>query len=221
MKKTSLSEDTLLRMLVISIAETIARLTAMRTAGQFQEVDHEIDRQLEELLGIKPDLVHRLKDENIVEMLTLNEVLDIGSLYSVAELFSAKADLHKVQGQAHQVLEYKTRALNLYLEIAFAGSDHLPELKSRIDSLSMELMKQLPEDLLFSLFSYYELIGDYESAERALDRLCAISEFPADVVSEQIAFYHRLLEKSDADLIAGGKSRDDILATMKGIRKDS
>jgi len=37
MPKASLSEDTLLRMLVAAIAETIARLAMLRTVGNYQQ----------------------------------------------------------------------------------------------------------------------------------------------------------------------------------------
>ena len=71
MPKVSLSEDALLRMLVAAIAETIARLAMLRTAGKFEQALEVIDQNLEELLGLKANLVRQLDDSKIVEMLTL------------------------------------------------------------------------------------------------------------------------------------------------------
>ncbi len=65
MPKTSLSEDTLLRMLVAAIAEIVARLALLRSAGNYQKALEVIDQNLEELLGLKADLVRQLDDSQI------------------------------------------------------------------------------------------------------------------------------------------------------------
>ena len=113
MPKASLSEDALLRMLVAAIAETIARLALLRTAGQFAQAQQQIDQDLEELLGLKADLARQLSDQKIVEMLTTNEFLDVGRLYYVAELFRQEAEILKAQGQSAFAQTSQVRALSL------------------------------------------------------------------------------------------------------------
>ena len=94
MRKSSLSEDTLLRMLVAAISETVARLALLRTVGNYTQSMEIIDQNLEELLGLKADLIRQLDDKHIVEMLTINDILDYGRLFYVAELFQQEAEIH-------------------------------------------------------------------------------------------------------------------------------
>ncbi len=139
MRKSSLSEDTLLRMLVAAIAETMARLALLRTAGNYQQAFEIIDQNLEELLGLKADLVRQLDDQKIIEMLTTNDFLDVGRLYHVAELFRQEGEIRNEQGQTAQAHISQVRALNLYLEVGFAVENDFLEADDRIDELFDDL----------------------------------------------------------------------------------
>jgi len=72
---------------VTAITETVARLTHLRTAGNYEESLEVIDENLEELLGLRADLVRQLDDWQIKDMLTVNEYLDVERLYHVAVMF--------------------------------------------------------------------------------------------------------------------------------------
>lgn len=204
MKKASLSEDTLLRLLIVSIRETLVRLLSLIRSGQFQQARAEIDRQLEELLGLKADLARRLSDENILELLTLQEHLDTGSLYSLAELFYVDGQLLLAQGEEKQGTVRLTRALNLHLEVAFAAGEKFPESAERIEALDMLLETDLPEETLFSLTAYYEKALKFQDADQAFRRLLQITPYQSDIRAEQRAFYQRLLELPEQQLQAGG-----------------
>ena len=119
MRKSTLSEDTLLRLLIGALAATVAKLLSLRTAGEFREAQQVIDNELEELLGLKANLVRQLDDQKIVEMLTVNEYLDVGRLYHVAELFRLEAEIHLDQGQKELAKISQLRALKLFVEVGF------------------------------------------------------------------------------------------------------
>lgn len=210
MRKPSLSEDTLLRMLVAAIAETIARLTMLRTAGQFEQAQQKIDQELEELLGLKADLARRLSDEKIIEMLTTNDILDVGRLYYVAELFRQEAEILNKQGQSAPAQSSQIRALNLFLEVGFAVENDFLEADDRIDELFEALYDHTPEETLFTLFDYYEQVGAFDRALAALDLMLKVTEKDPEMVAEKRSFYERLLEESDEDLEASGLTREGI-----------
>jgi hypothetical protein len=210
MPKASLSEDTLLRMLVAAIAETVARLALLRTAGKIQQALEIIDQNLEELLGLKADLVRQLEDRKIVEMLTTNDFLDVGRLYHVAELFRQESQLYLAAGEREQVQKSRVRALNLFLEVGFAVENEFLEADDHIDALFEALGANTPEDTLYTLFDYYEQVGVFDRAEKSIDLMLGATGDDPAILAEKRAFYGRLLEESDEELTAGGMNRAEI-----------
>jgi hypothetical protein len=223
MRKSSLSEDALLRMLVAAIAETIARLAMLRTTGNYQQALEIIDQNLEELLGLKADLVRQLDDQKIIELMTTNDFLDVGRLYHVAEIFRQEGEVRNDLRQNAQVQISQARALNLYLEVGFAVENDFLEADDRIDELFDALAADTPEDTLYTLFDYYEQVGAFDRAEKAVNLMIEITEHNPDIVAERDSFFQRLLAESDDELVAGGLSRDKIeqeLRDRKGMTRD-
>ena len=210
MPKASLSEDTLLRMLVAAIAETIARLALLRTAGNYQQALEIIDQNLEELLGLKADLVRQLDDTKIIEMLTTNDFLDVGRLYHVAEMFRLEGEIQNELGQQEKAKISQVRALNLYLEVGFAVENEFLEADDRIDMLFDSLSTDIPEDTLFSIFDYYEQVGAFDRAETSINLMLQSTGNNTDLLAEKRAFYQRLLLESDDELANGGLDKQEI-----------
>jgi hypothetical protein len=211
MPKKSLSEDTLLKMLVTAIAEIVARLTHLRTAGNYEQALEVIDVNLEELLGLRADLVRQFDDQQIVDMLTVNEYLDVARLYQVAELFRQEGKIYYDQKKEKLVKKSQIRALNLFVEVGFAVENEFLEADDHIDELFDALGEETPEDTLYTLFDYYEQVGAYDRAETAIDLMLQNTGHNPDILAEKRAFYLRLLEENDAELKEGGLSREHIL----------
>jgi hypothetical protein len=210
MKKSSLSEDTLLRMLVAMIAETIARLALLRTAGQYDQALEIIDHNLEELLGLSANLVRRLDDSKIVEMLTTNDILDVGGLYHVAEMFRQEAEIYQANNNPDQQTISQVRALNLFLEVGFFLENDFLDIDDRIDELFDSLGAKIPEDTLFKTFDYYEQVGAFDRAEISINRMLHVTNNNPDLLLEKKSFYLRLLDESDEELAAGGMVKTEI-----------
>jgi hypothetical protein len=219
MPKASLSEDTLLRMLVAAIAETVARLALLRTAGQFEQAQQQIDQDLEEQLGLKANLARQLSDQKIVEMLTTNEFLDVGRLYYVAELFRQEAEILQAQGQSALARVSQIRALNLFVEVGFAVENDFLEADDRIDELFDDLGADTSEDTLFTLFDYYEQVGAYARAVTAIDQMLARTENDPDILAEKRAFLERLLTESDDELEEGDLPREEIERLLRQMNE--
>jgi len=217
MPKRSLSEDELLRMLVTAITETVARLTHLRTAGNYEESLEVIDENLEELLGLRADLVRQLDDWQIKDMLTVNEYLDVERLYHVAVMFRLEGEIYRDQGQAESAKISQIRALNLFVEVGFAVENEFLEADDYIDELFDALREETPEDTLYTLFDYYEQVGAYDRAETAIDLMLEKTENNADILTEKRAFYVRLLEENDDELREGGISRESIERSLSEL----
>ena len=216
-KKASLLEDNLLQTLIAAITQTLARLVNLKTAGFYQQASEEIDAELEKLLGLKADLVRRLSDLHIVEMLTVNEVLDIGRLIYVAELFREDGEIQELQGKSIEGQTSQIRALNLLLEASYASHHKFPTVNQQITRLLATLYNALPEDTLFTVFDYFENRGQFADAERALGQMLEITHQNPEILTEKKNFYERLLEKPDHELNIGNLSRSHILQKIEQI----
>ncbi|MFL5697429.1 MAG: DUF6483 family protein, partial [Ktedonobacteraceae bacterium] len=74
---------------------------------------------------------------------------------------------------------------------------------------------ELPLKTKIKIFRYFEKMGSYARAEDVLFEMVEGEEKekePADneVIEQGIAFYNRLLKKSDTDLKAGNLSREEV-----------
>lgn len=214
MPKASLSEDTLLKQLTAALRAMVARLNALRSAGEHQQALAVIDQNLEELLGLRAGLIRQLDDGKLVEMLTTNEFLDVGRLYHVAEVFYQDGLIRAEMGDQKGAHNSQVRALDLFLEVGFAVENDFLEADERIDALSALLGTGIPENTLFKLFDYYEQVGAFDLADAALDRMLEITRGDPAVIAEKRNFYQRLLAESDEELQAGGLPRERILKRL-------
>lgn len=209
-KKTSLLEDPIFQTLVAAIAAMVARLANLKSAGRYQEAADEIDHRLEELVGLKIDQLRHLGDGFVIDLLTVNGFLDVERLWYVAELIHASGEIKNAQGRTADGMELQTRAVGFFLEVAFNASEEIPQVAQRIDNLSTRLVGALSEDTLFSLYDYYEQRGEYAKAEKAINRMVAVTRNNPDILSERRDFYRRLLGKSDDELELGGLTRSHV-----------
>jgi hypothetical protein len=213
-----LSEDHLVRRIIQGV-ETIAKIFNLKMAGQYQEALQIIDQSKEQILGMNAEMVNLLDDESLYRVLTLNGVLDLERLGSIADLFKEEGDVLKLQDQKTGNHNCYTRSLNYYLKISNNNdSSHPVELSQKIDEMIQLLGDyDLPDATLFDLFCYYENNGDYGNANNILDILATRPEVQSDVRSEMISFYRRLLEIDPKELTAGGMSLKQIKSKLKNI----
>jgi hypothetical protein len=213
-----LSEDYLVRQ-IMQFASVIAKIMGLKMGGQYQVALEVIDQSLGELLGISAELANLLDDESLYKALTINEVLDLERLGMVAELFKEKGDILNLQKQKMESDNCYLRSLNGYLLISSnKDSSQSNELSQKIDELILKLMNyDLPEKTILDLFCYYENEGKYAKAENILSLLVNLPKVNADIQSEMISFYKRLLLKSQKELSAGGIEEKRIRLKLKDM----
>ncbi|MGH2482458.1 MAG: DUF6483 family protein, partial [Ktedonobacteraceae bacterium] len=88
--------------------------------------------------------------------------------------------------------------------------DHIDQL-AEIEGLTYKLADyDLPQHTQEMLFRYFERTGRFSQAEDTLDEMLEANPGDRGIVVKGIAFYHRLLQKSDAALLGGNLSRDEV-----------
>jgi tetratricopeptide (TPR) repeat protein len=213
------TDDFILRMINQAVA-VLLQVAGLRQAKQYQQAQQAIDQSLEQLLGLRADLLKQLDDEVIFGMLTLQDRLDIERVVVIAELFKAEGDILADQNRLAESQQSYLRALNFYLEAGL--SDQIASLPLRFAQQVEWLVNQsgilpLPDDIQWSLFNYYERFAEYAKAETTLTELASRPGVYADLQPEIIAFYQRLLKLPPADLDRVHLDREQVQEKLDRI----
>ena len=214
------TEDFILRMINQAVA-VLLQIAGFRQAKQYQQAQQAIDQSLEQLLGLRADLLKQLDDEVIFRMLTLQGHLDIERVMVVAELFKAEGDILADQNRMAESQQYYLRALNFYLEANLSDQNISPPTKlvEQVEWLvSQAALMPLPDDIQWSLFNYYERTAEYEKAEAALVELTSRPGLYADLQPELVLFYQRLLALPPADLTRTQLDRELVQERLDKVR---
>lgn len=195
-----------------SMALVLAHILGLRKSAQYDQALQAVDQALETLLGLRADLLNRLDDEKILDALTINGHLDEERLALVAELYYQQGEIWLSLNQPDLANQSFTRSLSFYLETAnLAAPEDLQSLVEPLDGLSRKLnLDGLPVDTVYSLFTFYEMVGLYG---RASDLMVVLQRLPyqgVDLQSECLEFYRRLLKLPEPVLNQGGISRQDV-----------
>lgn len=214
----NITEDYILRMINLAVA-VLLRAIGLRKDGQYEQAEQAIDQALEQLLGLRADLLIRLDDQALLDRLTQQGELDRERARVVAELYQEQAEISLSQGRAETTCLYRRRALVLWLEVALSDPQAAP-VEDKIDSLLTGLERcEIPFELRFTLFSYYEMNGSYAKAEHVLKQLAASGDYPAEMQQEYRDFLLRMAEKLDPALERGGLPRTQLQRLIDAQRR--
>lgn len=215
-----LTEDYLMRYIRLATI-ALAKILGLRQSGLYQDALFLIDQTVEQLIGVKSDLINSLDDTGILSMLSSQDGIDTDRLTLIA-------DLIKEQGDILAIVEKKTesewrylRALNFYLEVYHRGGNlNLPAPDNKIIELAgLILPSKLPPETAFSLFSFFEQTGHLAQASATLtsmvDNLGAVD----DLIDEGKRFYHRLLDLPRSELETGGMDISEIKSRLADLEK--
>ncbi len=215
-----LTEDYFMRMINQMLAVLI-QILYHKEAGQYQEAQILIDQSLEQLLGVRPDLLKQMDDTSVLQLLTTQGELVPDRLAMVADLYKLEGDLLADQNQNHEALQDYQRTLTFYLKISLVEREQgSSELDNKIDELYQNLaVHELPTNVLYQLFEYYESQGDYARVEDQISGLLTKNDQLLEILPGIITYYATRLEMSDQDLIAGGISRAEVEARLDSVSK--
>ena len=127
-------------------------------------------------------------------------------------MLKAEGQIYEDQGNTNESYYRYLKSLHLFLTALHNEpiEDHT-QFSTEIRELLVKLEDyELPNNLKKQLFWHYEYSGQYAKAEDTLFELLEIHPADQEIRAQGIAFYKRLLAKSDADLLVGHFSRLEV-----------
>ena len=214
-----LTEDYVMRMINQMVA-VLAKLIGLKDAGQYQSAQQVIDQSLEQLLGLKPELLKHMDDSSILNLLTSQGELGIERLYLLAELYRHEGDILKAQNRTQEAVSDYQRALHFYLQVAVKQEhQELSQLKQMIVDLTVELEEdEIPIEILYQLFDFFERNGEFALVEDVIARLLQSSEAGHQIIPDIITYYEQLLESSEADWGSINLSRSQVEQNLERMK---
>lgn len=171
-----------------------------------------IDEQFKQTLGIGAGFIRSVPEETLLSMLTSIGTLNTEKCWLVATLLKAEGEIYEEQSDVDESYYSYLKALNLFLEVLLldasaSGIEYVPEVEGLLYKLHDY---ELPPQTAVKLLQYYENAGRYAKAEEVLFEMLTGANPQGELVERGIAFYRRLMKKSDAALIAGNLARGEV-----------
>ncbi len=212
-----INKDFILR-LAERMGRELAIILRLRKRDQNEEALIYIDDLLLQNTGFTSLFLNSLNEETLLSILSPLGKLNVEASLSMALLLSAEADIYDHMHRERESFYRSVKALYLLIStFQQVPLDHYPDIIALLQKLVSTLNEyELPLHLKEKLFWYYERIGEYAKAEDVFFELyddCTQRNTSQQVrlKDQGLAFYQRLLAKSDPDLEAGNLPRTEIL----------
>ncbi len=204
---------------ILRLAEQFGRalsiILGLRQFNKHEEALIYIDELFLQATGLTSGLINTASEEMLLHLLSPTGVLNVEKCLWVALLLKAEGDIYLELGKPEESYHRHLKSLNLFLEVLLQHYELDLDLMIATEELLRNLEEyELPFKTTGKLFRYYEQSGRYARAEDTLFEMVeAQGEGTAasvDVIEQGLAFYHRLLKKSNADLQAGNLTRQEV-----------
>ena len=214
------NKDYILR-LAERLGRFLARILFLQEANRQEEALILIDEAFRQATGLTTGLINSLPEEALLNMLSPRGSLNAELCFYVAVLLKAEGDVYASLDKQNESYYRHLKALNLFLELFLHGKsiDDL-DLFPNIDDLVQRLEEfELPLPTNHRLFQYNEKAGRYARAEDVLFEMLEADSVPPDLIAQGIAFYRRLMAKSDEELLIGNLSREELREGLAQVER--
>jgi hypothetical protein len=206
---------------ILRMAERFGRYLAiilrLREYNKQEEALLYIDELFLQTTGLTTGFINSASEEMLLNLISPLGVLNVEKCLWMAVLLQQEGDIYVELGKSNESYYRYLKALHLFLEVASGNSDVKDiDITMAIEDILNKLAEyELPLKTKNKIFRYFEKMGSYARAEDVLFEMVEGEEKekePAsdEIIEQGIAFYNRLLKKSDTDLKAGNLSRKEV-----------
>lgn len=219
-----MQRDYILR-LIEQLGQVWALLYTLVTKGQFAEALLLIDQALQRLLGLSLAQAEAVSADDLIDLIRLggtgmDETMIADQLTVLASLLREAAEIYAIQGEPGRADSQRLKALHLFLAaLTGNGSPSTPQMAEAVEPLLQQLSEyELPAGVKDLLWQHFERVGQFAKSEDWLFELLEDDQADSATVSRGIAFFTRLLERTDEELIRGDLPREEVLAGLAQLQ---
>ena len=202
----------------------LAQIVGLVKTEHYPAALRAIEGALQTLLDLGPDSVLSLSEGQIMARLSIGGPTQIvrDKCVILAALLEQLGIVGAAQDRRRESVECHLKALHIMLGLRLGEeTQSLPGYAPRVEDLAARLKEErLPGRTYAALMLYYEAQASFAPAEDALYALLETEPDSPNGVDIGIAFYERLLARSDAELIAGHLPRQEVEEGLAKIQAD-
>ena len=207
-----INKDYILRM-AERFGRSLAIILRLREYNKHEEALLYIDELFLQTTGLTTGFINSASEEMLLNLISPLGVLNVEKCLWMAVLLQEEGSIYEELGKSNESYYRYLKSLHLLLEVALRNSDVKDfDIAMAIEDILNKLAEyELPLKTKSKIFCYFEKMGSYGRAEDVLFEMVE-GEEPVDneMIEQGIAFYKRLLQKSDAELKAGNLSREEV-----------
>lgn len=219
------SQDYIKRMLE-QFGEFLLALKALMREDRQGEAREQLDLAYKEALGLDPQFVRNAPDDYLILTAGQSRVGDVDKSLVLADLLATDGDWHALAGDDATAATCYAKAMNVLAEsvlrqpfgVAKEHVERVADLEAKIEHYDP------PFETRERMFRLHERIGQFAAAEDDLYHLFDMSEGDDDlsehITERGIAFYQRLLQLKDADLMLGGLPRAEVQEGLEDLMNE-
>jgi hypothetical protein len=212
--------DYILRMLE-EFFEVLARIRALQKGEKWQEASLAADKEFLQLVGARPQAIVHLSETELLARLIKGEPSQAvrEKTLMLATLLKEAGDISYGQTRDVEGRSFYLKGLQLLLGVLEREQVvDFPEFVPRVDAFLQVLSDApLPITTQGMLMQHFERIGEFAKAEDVLFSMIEAQPGNLALLSFGVAFYQRMLGKSDDVLQAGNLPRVELESGLAHI----
>ncbi len=215
--------DYILR-LIKQMTEALAIVFKLERGGDYLEALRVIDSTYQQLLGLDASTIANLPAEALLTLIRNSGTGYQGDqavserLTVLANLLQAEGDVYQGLGKSEESARRRLKALDIQLAILTGEDPSSTRAADAVRTLLTHLEEyELSVRTKLQLWKHFEQYGDFARAEDWMYEVIEDEHAPADINQRAVAFYHRLLDQTDFDLVHGNLPRAEVEAGLAQI----
>ncbi|HTR82661.1 MAG TPA: DUF6483 family protein [Bacteroidota bacterium] len=203
-----LENDYIMRLVQV-LTQALADILFFKKKKEFPKALDAIKTSSQKLLGVDLNVLQRLSEIQMIELLVLDPSMGKVRCYAAGMLLKEESEILAEEGKVSDSITLFTKALSLLAESAIRNNGPIDSSHERaIDDVEGSLRgRDVPVHIEKKLFYYYESANRYADAVEVLYDLLKLEP---SYKKEGMEFCERLKEKSDEQLRIGKFSRKAV-----------
>ncbi len=210
--------------LIEEATAVLSRVLKLNQTRDYTEAIAVTNGSLRRLTGLSSEALLRLDTQDLVAQLSMRDELGwIETGLTIVTVLDQEGNSYALQDNEEAAYRRHLKALELLLAVQIRHPQlDLPDIVPGVDTLLPKVADIVwPEDTCADFVRYYEQQGEFAQAEDMIFSWREMHPTSPAPIEAGIAFYERLIEKSDAELTAGNLPRDEVEASLAELLEES